>query len=453
MTSTSQLARRFAHRSTAWLILLMIGLIAWAPASLVHASGFALNEMSAGSVGNAHAGSAAVAEDLGTIFYNPAGLARMSGSQFMINGAVIRPSSRFANAGSSIPGGAAQAGGDAGGWAVVPAMYFATDLAPRLRFGIGLQAPFGLRTEYDEGWVGRYQALTSDLTTVNINPSLSYRLNDLVALGVGVSAQYADVKLSRAIDFGTICLFTVGAIPCLGSGILPLANDGKVTVKGNDWGFGYNFGVLLSPTDSARIGLSYRSQIKHNLSGNASYQIPANLPPGLAALPLFSNNGVAADVTLPESLILSGYMDISPQWAIMGDVSWMRWNRFDELRIRFNNGAPDAVMTERWRNTVRYAAAVNYRYNDAWKFRVGAAYDPTPVRDEFRSARIPDADRTWLSLGVQFKPSRQDTWDLGYAHIFVKDAPINRTEVAAGTQTGTYRNKVDILSLQYSRAF
>lgn len=450
MTSTLQLAWRISHHCTA---ALLIGMTALAVSSPVQASGFALNEMSAGSVGNAHAGSAAVAEDLGTIYYNPAGLARMSGSQFMAVGSVIRPSSRFVNTGSSIPGGAAQAGGDAGGWALVPALYFATDLAPRLRFGIGLQAPFGLRTEYDEGWVGRYQALTSDLLTVNINPTLSYQLNDMVALGLGVSAQYADVELSRAIDFGTICLFTVGVVPCLGSGILPLANDGKVTVKGNDWGFGYNLGLMLTPTDSTRIGIAYRSPIKHDLSGNARVEIPANLPAVLSSLPLFSNTGVTADVTLPESVILSGYMDLNSKWAVMADVSWMRWNRFDELRIRFNNGAPDAVTPERWRNTVRYAAAVNYRYNDAWKFRVGAAYDPTPVRDEFRTARIPDADRTWVSLGVQFKPTKHDTWDLGYAHIFIKDAPINKTEVAAGTQTGTYRNKVDILSLQYSRSF
>lgn len=450
MIFTPRPVRRFLQKLVA---LPLISLTALTSSGAAHASGFALNEMSAASVGNAHAGSAAIAEDLGTIYYNPAGLARMSGKQFMVNGAVIRPSSRFTNSGSSIPGGPGQAGGDAGGWAVVPSMYFAMDVAPRLRFGVGLQAPFGLRTEYDAGWVGRYQALTSDLTTVNLNPSLSYQLNDMVALGVGVSAQYADVKLSRAIDFGTICLFAVGVIPCLGNGILPLADDGKVTVKGHDWGFGYDLGVLLTPTDSIRIGMSYRSPIKHNLSGSATYEKPANLPAALATAPFFANTSASADLTLPESVILSGYMDLSPKWAIMGDVSWMRWNRFEELRIRLNNGTPESVTPEHWRNTVRYAAAVNYRYSDRWKFRLGAAYDPTPVPDEFRTARIPDADRTWLGLGVQFKPTKNDTWDLGYAHIFIKDAPINKTEVAAGTQTGSYQNKVDILGLQYSRSF
>lgn len=443
-----------ARRSIRNLIALpLIGMTALGPLNGAHASGFALNEMSAASVGNAHAGSAAAAEDLGTIYYNPAGLARMSGKQFMIGGSVIRPSSEFSNRGSTPTANPSQTGGDAGGWALVPALYFAADLTPQLRFGIGLQSPFGLKTEYDEGWIGRYQALTSSLITVNINPSLSYKLNDALALGAGISAQYADVELSRALDFGTICLFALGVIPCLGNGILPLTRDGKVTVEGKDWGFGFNLGALWMPAESVRIGLAYRSPIKHDVSGNATFEKPADLPAPLANAPVFRNTGASAELTLPESLILSAYLDIDRKWSVMGDVSWMRWSRFDELRIHLANGAPDSVTPERWRNTVRYAVAANYRYNDAWKLRIGAAFDPTPVRDEFRTARIPDADRTWLSIGAQFKPSPQDAWDIGYAHIFIKDAPINKTEAGAGTQSGSYRNKVDIFSVQYSRAF
>ncbi|HCY63958.1 MAG TPA: transporter [Oxalobacteraceae bacterium] len=450
MRKTPQFVRRSIQK---FITLPLIGIAALAPSCAAFASGFSLNEMSAASVGNAHAGNAAAAEDLGTIYYNPAGLARMSGKQFMVVGSVIRPSSEFSNIGSSATASPTQTGGDAGGWALVPAMYFAMDLTPQMRFGIGLQSPFGLKTEYDEGWIGRYQALTSELITVNINPSLSYKLNDKIALGAGISAQYADVELSKALDFGTICLATLGVIPCLGNGILPLTRDGKATVEGDDWGFGFNLGVLLTPTESTRIGIAYRSQIKHKVSGHATYEKPADLPAALATAPAFTNTAASADLTLPESIIVSGYMEFDRKWTIMGDISWMRWNRFNELRIRFANGAADNVTPERWQNTVRYAVAANYRYNDAWKVRLGVAYDPTPVRDEFRTARIPDADRTWLSLGAQFKPSPQEAWDIGYAHIFIKDAPINKAEAGAGRQTGSYRNKVDILSVQYSRSF
>ncbi len=443
------------RRRNARALLPMAGLML-AAAGNVHASGFALNEMSAASVGNAHAGAAAVAEDLGTIYYNPAGLARMSGTQFMAAVSGVRPSTKFRNAGSLSATGALASGsngGDAGGWSPVPAIYYATDVSPRLRFGIGLQAPFGLKTEYAPDWVGRYQALISEMKTYHINPSLSWRLNDALALGAGISAQYVDVELSRAIDFGSICIATLGAGACAPSGFLPQARDGTATVQGNDWGFGYTLGMLWTPDASTRIGIAYHSRIRHKLRGQASFNKPAGLPAPLAGAPSFSDGAANAAVSLPESLSLAVYRDLDPRWAVMGDVTWMRWSRFDELRVRFANGAADSVTPERWRNTVRIAAAVHYRVAESWKLRAGVAWDPAPLESPFRTPRIPDADRTWLGLGAQYRPTPQDTWDFGYAHLFIKDGAIDKTETGAGTLRGAYESKVDIVSLQYSRAF
>lgn len=421
------------------------------------AGGFALNEMSAASVGNAHAGGAAAAEDLGTIFYNPAGLMRMSGRQFMAVGSGIRPSAEFQNRGSVTSTGAPLTGGnggDAGSWAFVPALYYAMDLAPNMRFGIGLQTPFGLKTEYDGNWVGRYQALKSELKSININPTIAYKVNDQLSLGAGVSAQYIDVELSRAIDFGSVCAGTLGVPTCAPIGFLPQARDGSVTVEGDDWGFGFNLGALYTLNERIRLGIAYRSKITHKLSGDARFTRPAGLPAPLAASPTFSDTGARASVDLPESLSVSGYMDIDPKWSVMGDVTWMRWSRFEELRINFDNGAPASVTPEEFRNTVRLAVAVNYRYNDQWKLRGGIAWDESPVRDEFRTPRIPDNDRTWLAFGAQFKPSRQGTWDFGYAHLFVKDSSINKAEPpVGGTLIGDYDSDVNILSVQYRHEF
>ncbi|TCS36202.1 long-chain fatty acid transport protein [Paucimonas lemoignei] len=440
----------------------LVGLLGMASAGMAHASGFALNEMSAATLGNAHAGAGAAAEDLSTIYFNPAGLTRMSGSQIQITASGIRPSAKFTNAGSNLGGATPLTGGnggDAGGWALVPAMFYAMDLAPNLRFGIGVQSPFGLKTEYDANWAGRYQALTSDMKTVNINPSLAYKLNDMVSLGAGVSFQYIDVELSQAIDFGAACfngpaIAGLGPANCAASGFIPQTRDGKATIKGHDWGYGFNLGALFTPTENSRFGIAYRSHIKHTLKGDASYDRPAGLPAALAASNRFANGGANADVTLPESLSVSGYVDLDSKWALLGDVSWVRWSRFKELRVRFDNGAPESVTSEEWRNTVRVAIGANYRYNDAWKLRGGIAYDPSPVKDEFRTPRVPDADRTWLSFGAQYKPSANDTWDFGYAHLFVKDASINKTEASNGTTVrGNYESNVNIVSVQYSRKF
>lgn len=434
----------------------LFGIAALLASGGAQASGFSLNEMGAASVGNAHAGGAAAAEDLSTIYFNPAGLARMSGTQFMAAGSAIRPSAKFTDGGSRSAAGTAMTGtggGDAGSWAFVPALYFATDITPQLRFGVGVQSPFGLKTDYDAAWTGRYQALTSEMRTININPSISYKVNDTVAVGAGVSLQYIDVTLSKAIDFGSICVGTFGLGACAGGGFLPQAKDGKVTIKGNDWGYGFNLGALFTPNPSTRFGVAYRSQIKHDLSGDASYDKPAGLNPLLANSATFTNTGVTASVTLPETFSISGYTDINPKWAVMGDISYMRWSRFDELRIRFNNGAADNVTPEQWRDTLRLAVAVNYNYSDALKLRAGIAYDPTPVKDQFRTPRIPDSDRTWLSLGAQYKLTPRDSIDFGYAHLFVKDGGVSQTVTGAGTLIGTYSSNVDIVSVQYNHSF
>ncbi len=440
--------------TSAFLLSAAVMLLPMGPA---HAGGFILNEMSAASVGNAHAGGAAAAEDISTIYFNPAGLMRLPGRQFLIAGSAIRPSSRFENRGSVSAVGTPLLGGnggDAGSWAFVPALYYAMDLVPGLRFGIGLQSPFGLKTDYDAGWVGRYQALKSELQSVNINPTLAYRLNEQISLGAGISLQYVNVELSRAVDFGSICVGSLGPAACAPSGFLPQARDGTATVKGNDWGYGFNLGILFQPQENLRFGIAYRSSIKHDIEGDARFARPAGLPAPLAAAPTFADTGARASLDLPESLNVSGYMDIDSKWSVMADINWVRWNRFRELRVQFDNGAPDSVTPENWRNTVRVSAAVNYRYNDTWKLRAGVAYDQTPVVSEFRTARIPDADRTWLAFGAQYKPTRQDTWDFGYAHLFVRDASINKAEPpVGGTLIGNYSNDVNILSVQYSRSF
>lgn len=435
----------------------LLGIGALCPFSDVRASGFALNEMSAAGVANAHAGGAAAAEDLGTIYFNPAGLTRLPGRQFMIVGSAIQTSTKFDNRGSVSAVATPLAGGDggnAGAWSLVPALYYAMDIDPRLRFGVGVQSPFGLETEYDANWVGRYQALKSELVSLNINPSLAYRLNDKVSLGAGVSAQYVDVELTRAIDFGSACVGTLGPTACAASGFRPQARDGRAKVDGTDWGFGFNLGVLYAFNAKSRLGIAYRSKISHEISGDASYTKPAGLPAPLAASRSFTNTGARASVDLPESINLSGYVELDPKWSVMADINWMRWSRFKELRVRFDNGAPDNVTPENWRNTTRVAVAVNYRYNDMWKLRGGIAYDPTPVRDEYRTPRIPDEDRTWLAFGAQFKPSKHATWDFGYAHLFVKDASINKADPPLGGRLrGDYKNYVNILSVQYRQAF
>jgi long-chain fatty acid transport protein len=443
-------SRAYAQR-LAWAALLLYG-------GNAHSAGFALNEMSAAAIGNAFAGAGASADDISTIYYNPAGLSLMKGRQFTATGSAVRPSIGFENRGSATATGARLSGGnggDAGDVSVIPALYYATDVIPGLRFGFGIQSPFGLKTEYDNGWVVRYHALKSELTTYHINPSPAYSVNYILSIGMGVSAQYAKVELSRAVDFGSVCAGRLGLATCAPLGFLPQAKDGKVTLNGSDWAFGFNLGALYMPTPTMRFGLAYRSRIRHELSGgSAHFEKPAGLPGPLAAAAAFSDSGVNAGLDLPEIVNLSGYMELDSKWALLGDINWTRWSRFNELRVHFDNGAPDSVVPEQWRDSIRVGVGVNYRYNDAWKLRGGLSYEQSPVRDEFRTPSVPDASRKILAFGVQYKPSTQSAWDFAVAHVFVKDSSINRADPPlGGTLIGNYNNDVNILSLQYSHNF
>lgn len=428
------------------------------------ASGFALIEQSASGLGNAYAGGAAAAEDASAVFFNPAGLTRVPGRQMVIAGHAIRPSAKFTNNGTTNGVGGAGTGGnggDAGDWAIVPNFYYAMDINPQWKFGLGINAPFGLKTEYDNGWVGRYHALTSELKTVNINPMLAVKVNDKVSFGFGVSYQNAEAELTRNVDFGTVCFGSVFTpAGCTAAGILPgnagaVRSDGFFKLDGDDWSWGWNLGGLFQVTPDTRIGVAYRSEVKHTLSGKATFNNPT-LPGAFAALTATTattTGNATADVTLPESFSASFVSRVNPKWEIMGDASWTRWSRFKELRVKFANGAADNVTPENWGDTWRVSFGASYQYSDPLKLRFGIAYDQTPVSDQFRTARIPDEDRIWLAIGGSYKVSPKGKIDFGYAHLFVDDASIRETVTGSGSLRGSYKSDVNILSAQYTHNF
>jgi long-chain fatty acid transport protein len=447
------------HRLTPLAAGILLGI---GHSSTGSAAGFALIEHSVNGVGNAFAGAAAVAEDPSTIYFNPAGMRHLKGVQYDAGLSIISPTAKFKDRGSTtnpVFGGAPldvnnEDGGDAGPTAFVPIFYYARDLENGWSAGLGINAPFGLATEYNTGWVGRYHALTSDLKTININPSLAYSVNKDLAVGFGLNVQYIDARLSQAIDYGS--LFSIS----------PQGLDGKADVRGDDISFGYNFGALWNVNDSTRIGAAYRSRITHKLEGDVRYDAPspAIAATAQAALNHVSGSDVEADVTLPDSLSLSFHHQLSPKLALLGDVTWTNWSTLDELRVEFESGANDAVNTLEWDDAYRYSLGLTYQYSDKWIWRAGVAYDETPIPNaQRRTPRIPDANRTWIAAGFNYKVSKNFKVDMGYAHLFFDDSKINQLDMssplspdenfARGNLIGEYEVEADILSLQAQWAF
>lgn len=258
--------------------------------------------------------------------------------------------------------------------------------------------------------------------------------------------QYADAKLSNAIDFGLIGFSN--RLPTR-----PQTADGFVELNGDDWSWGYNLGLLYEPSQNTRIGLAFRSPITHNLEGDADFRVPTAAAP-LTATGRFTDSDIRGKLKLPATVSLSAYQQISPRLAATADITWTGWSRFEELRIKFDNPVqPDSVLPENWHDTFGYALGVNYTLSNAWQLRAGVAYDESPADEEYITPRIPDSDRTWLAIGASFKASDSLSFDIGYAHLFVDDTEINQVSTTNGNLRGKFDNSVDIIGLQVNWMF
>ena len=413
-------------------------LVASTLSSMSYGAGFAIIEQSVTGLGRAFAGQAAVAEDASTIFFNPAGLTQLEEIEIDQGLHIIAPRSKFDDDGSAVPNygglggysGQALTGGDgsnAGSVALVPNFYIAIPLSETLVAGLGVNAPFGLVTEYNDTWKGRYHAVKSDMMTVNINPSIAFKATDKLSLGFGINLQYVALELTQMADLGSKFF---GA---------PQAADGKAKLEADDWSWGYNLGLTFQATDATRIGLAYRSKISHTLKGDGKLKFNGTRIAG---------ENIEGDVDLPENASIAIHHQVNEQWAVMADASWTRWDRFEELSISSSGGTFDTTKEEKWDNSMRYGLGLTYAHNDKWTFRSGIAYDETPISDEYRTARIPGEDRKWLAVGASYKYSDHITIDTGYTHIFLSDPEINETDDNGYTLIGDYEASVDILSVQ-----
>lgn len=385
------------------------------------ASGFALREQSGSMLGQAFAGQNAYAMDPSIIFFNPAGMSALEGTQASAVVSFIFPRNEFHNDGSP-PALGTNEGGDAGVNALVPTGYAMTSFGD-FRIGVGVNAPFGLTTEYDEDWIGRFAAVTSSLRTINVNPVVSYQVTPWLSLGAGAQIQRADARLTR---------------------IFPAGPFGQVQLElqADDVGFGFTAGALVTPGPGTMIGLGFRSSVAHTLEGEAEVD---NIPPALGG----GVSEASADFDSPESVGLSLYQRVTDRVALLGTIEWTNWSRFDELRLEFDSGAPDDVTPENWQDTFFVALGANYQVSDSFTARAGVAYDQSPVKDEFRTARLPDEDRFWVALGGTWAMTEMVSLDFGYTHIFVKDASLDEPVVGgAAFVRGEYENSVDIFAVQ-----
>ncbi len=399
----------------------------------VYSAGFFLIEQSASGQGLSYAGASANAEDASVMWFNPAGLTEVSGSQAILAGHVIVPTSEFTNNGSynSILSSNISGNGDNGATSgFVPNLYWKGQYAG-YELGLGLNVPFGQKIRYEDNWVGRYHAIETNLKTMNINPTIAKKINDKWSFGFGLNAQYVDLILSSKVD-NTLA----------GN---PGAGDGDAEITADSWAYGYNLGVFYKPAPSTDLGLSYRSSVTHFAKGKVDY---TNVTNALGLVDLVDAN-VKSTVNLPAMLSLSLNQGVGDKFQVLAGVTWTQWSDYKELVISFDSNQADSNTRQDFKDSWRLSLGGTYQVNEALKLRAGIAFDQTPVSTpENRSPRTPDVDRKWVSVGLGYQLSSSLTLDVAYSHLFEDKADVNYTTNDVQYLVGSYKNAVDIFSAQ-----
>jgi long-chain fatty acid transport protein len=437
----------------------------------VHAAAFQLKENSVKAQGRAMAGAASAKGDASVVVNNPAVMSTFTERTLQADVTAIDLSYEFEGSGTAATGTPFQQpltggnGGDAGDVAAVPAASFILPLSgdfEYLTLGMMISAPFGLKTEYDDGWKGRYHALESDVKIVDLTLAASLELSERFSVGVGFIYEHADVTLSNAVDFGTIicsqnpaaCVTPSPAAAPFG----PQRNDGFASINGTSNSFGWIVGLNWRPTDKLSLGYSHRSEIDHELEGDSVFVVPGNVRAAFDAnpltRPLFRNGGGGADLTTPTIDAFSATYYATDRFAVMAEVTRTDWSSLQEIRIEFDNPAqPDSVEDYNWDENWFYSIGGEYKFSDAFTFRAGVARDDSPVSRPYRTPRLPDQDRMWYSLGLTWTVSDHFELSASYVKIDIVDTPeVDLTTSTRARLVGDFEGGADLfgVSMQYT---
>ena len=384
--------------------------------SQVYAAGFQLNEFSSIGLGRAYSGEGAMVDTAASASRNPATMALMDRPMFSI-GAVFIDADVDINGTS--PSGRSLSANNITPTEWVPNIHYVHPINDQWWIGASATTNYGLATEYSHNYAAGPYAGETDLMTSNLNLSTAYRLNDHFSFGVGFDAVYARAKIERYAG-ETFAQYRLPA-------------DTQISyLKGNEWGYGWNAGILYEVDKNNRFGLSYRSEVDIDFKGAYKSSLPSALNPALQSSGLYGTNGSTTPgyltLDLPEMWELSGWHKVAPQWAVHYSLTYTSWSQFQELKATGTSGQTLFQKDESFRDAYRIALGTTYNYDDNWTFRTGIAFDDSPVPADKRSISIPDQDRLWLSAGASYAFNDAASVDVGLSymhgqHVTVKEGP------------------------------
>lgn len=409
----------------------------------VCASGFGLLEQSAAGLRTAYSGTAAIAEDASTGYYNSAGLTRLREEQIVFSAIGIAPYSKI-NATRATPTihtirgrvvptspeNIAPGSGRSRSFTVIPTLHYFKRLSDSWAFGFNVTTPHGLRTRYKNDSVVRFMSTRAELRTYDLSPSVAYSFGNGLSLGLGVDFIHTLAKLDSRVGFGS------RTVP-----------DGFFENTLSRWSIGGHAGALFEFNDCTRIGVQYRSGYKAKARGDSRLVF--------RGLNVHETQGIRARIRMPSSTVVSAYHDVTDRWALMADVQFTDWKKFNKVVAHFDDRTT-LVQNFDFKNTTRYALGTSFQFDDCWLGSLGTAYDRSAVRKaNQRTVMIPDSNRYWAAIGVRYQFHQCLALDVGYAHLFFQKANIQQGapawNVALPIQQsiqGRFRSRADLMGIQ-----
>ena len=382
------------------------GLIAMA--SSTYAAGFMLTEQSASSLGRAYAGAGVDGSDISGVFYNPATMTLHPGTQIQAGFVAIGLDLDYKGNDGTTENGRANT-------QPIPFGYISHQATDNVWVGLAMTVPFGMGTEYDDNWSLAKRGISAQVLTFDFNPNVAWKLSEKVSLGAGMSIQYAaaDLKMRDQADQ------------------LPLTVDGEVDA--DSWAWGFNVGMMWTPADNLRFGLSYRSKVNHHAKGDFTVN---NLRQGNTAITGDNLTGALTNPTLrarwgkhdaavslstPAWLMATAAWDVNDLLSLYATFRWTDWSSFKDLDINYSvvgQGTKPKNVHNAWKDTYLVSLGADMRFYDWWTMRAGIGYETSAVDEaRYRTAIIPDADRLWLALGSSFKVAKDFQLDVSAAWL------------------------------------
>jgi long-chain fatty acid transport protein len=391
----------------------------------VEASGFSIYEYGAEEQAQGNAVAAQV-NSPSAIFYNPAGMADLEGTQIKVGTSILFPRITFHSDTTGLDTKV-----DAG--LVTPTYFFITKEVNNFGIGFGFFSANGNQVDYPKDWEGRFFLTSAKLLQLNFAPTIAYKVSENLLIGVNTVLTYAEIGQGNQIDLSP----------------LGVPGEGSLGLKGDGFGAGATVGLKARLGSSILLGVVYKSPMTIRFDGNANFQTPA------AVTPLFPDGGFHTTLKFPQMVIVGLANQSVHKLTIEADVQWTNWHTFSSQALAFDNktiAVQDVSIPFNWRDTWTVRVGGHYDINDTVTIRLGYVFDPSAVPDSTISPLFPELNKHIVTAGLGICKGRW-TADLYYGRIIAESRHVDNSLPGFPTQRGEYEASADAVGISIGYRF